>query len=966
MKIESARTLGSALLCAWLGWLVATTACSSPPPATPPPEEPDPADGGIAAPAATELPFRLIDHLAEAQIDSPLARVAAVQQWDLDESLKSSTIRDFAFDAQTKNPRFPGTGCRIDLGPGGGKTTLVYRGRDPHHCVLLIPAQPSTHYRIRRSVHTEDANIDFQVIESRAALRFPQETNHPTDLANVMNGRFVSMRQLLMVHHFDRPRAGQWDTGVSHVFTSPYTRSLVVLLNDAEGLVRGRTRRTYFDDIRVDKLAPSPEQELALLKAADSLSGHDGLAKHGQLLPVGLLTQAIPPYDHNYDYREAILAPSPTTLRFELSNLPDDARLDFSYAMHKATRRGDSVTFRVEAIVSGGERQPLFEKTITVQDEGPGWRWFDARVPLETLSGSTATLILETESSGKRGYGLWGAPIVEQPATKERPNVILIAVDTLRADRLSAYGYDRNTSPHIDRLAADSAVFERAMSASNWTSPSFASIFTGRTASRHQVVHRARSIPKALRTLPEYFRDAGYVTEAIMYKAYLYNMGFEQGFDRWFNVPHHDIDARANLREAMHWLERNHDRRFFLFLHFNDPHQPFNQPKPFDTQFSTEEDLRHFAIQLPTTITGDNYVKGCGRCTIEGKLAPRFRSVGRDLYDGEIAFIDDRLGVFLNALRTKGIYDNTIIVFVADHGEMMWEHADTFGHGGPWLYDTLTRVPLIVKDIAGRGQPGRVAHAVQSYDLMPTLIELAGLEIEDQELNARSLRPWVKLPSTPAAERPCVSENVKQHVTSVVQGDWKLIVNHPPERRVTTRLFNLNEDPNEQRDIKTRHPARAATLGRAMADWIVQNRRGLFLAYAPGPGAGSMDLTVRSGSPMRRARAWFGASGVSQDSKLLQTVTGEHARLVFIEIDRTEDATLTVAAARKGESESWIETTVEPDAIAQYESEDIERLFASEEPTVRVFRGAPPVLKEETKQMNAQRLEALRALGYIQ
>ena len=246
-------------------------------------------------------------------------------------------------------------------------------------------------------------------------------------------------------------------------------------------------------------------------------------------------------------------------------------------------------------------------------------------------------------------------------------------------------------------------VFERAISASNWTSSSFASIFTGRSPSRHQVVHRARSIPDSLQTLPEYFRDAGYATEAIMYKAYLYNMGFEQGFERWFNIPLHDVHAQSNLDKAMAWLDRNGTRRIFLFLHFNDPHQPFNQPKPFTEKYATRQDLGRYAVNLPITITGDNYVKGCGNCGQGKALKKDFKPVAHDLYDGEINFIDDLLGVFLLALRDRGLYDNTIIAFVADHGEMMWEHANTFGHGGPWLYDTLTRVPLLIKPHAMTG-----------------------------------------------------------------------------------------------------------------------------------------------------------------------------------------------------------------------------------------------------------------------
>lgn len=913
-------------------------------------------------PTPTALPFRLVDHVDAARIESPLATVTATSA--LEDSVKTETVVDLTFDGMP--PALPGAGCRIGLRPDRRGKALIYGGSKPHTCIFVLPAEPSSHYRFLRAVRTEDPNIDFQVIESRVRLKHPQTLNHPADIDAIMNGKFVSMQQLLTVHHFGRPQRSLWDAASVNVFTSPYTRSVVILLNDAEGLIAGRTRKSYFDDIRVEKLTPSAAEELALLKRADPLpgAGDSGFAKQGQLLPVGLLSEVKAPYDTNYDYREALFAPSPSTLRYRLVELPKTATLDFAYGLHKAARRGDTVTFRVAGEKADGGREVLFEETVRVEKTGPGWRWRDATISLETLAGGETELVLETVSApGQRGYGLWAAPVIVDKPAPEKPNVIFIAIDTLRADRLSSYGHERLTSPTIDRIAKDGVLFERAVSGSNWTSPSFASLFTGRTPSRHQVVHRARSIPLELTTLPEYFRAAGYITEAVMYKAYLYNMGFEQGFDRWFNVPLHDVNAQSNLDHAMSWLERNKDRTFFLFLHFNDPHQPFNQPDAWASKFTSKPELASFDLNLPIVITGDNYVKGCSRC---GNRLEEFKPVGKELYDAEVAYIDNRLGVFIDALKEKGLYDNTIIAVVADHGEMMWEHANTFGHGGPWLFDTLTRVPLIIKPHKGSGlaKAQRVQRTVQAYDLMPTLVELAGLELDDQERNGQSLLSLMNGSADGDVEgEPCFTENVKHNVTAVVHEGWKLIVNHPPNRGIRKRLYHLTADRLEQRNVLRSEPARARELERKMAEWIMVNRQGRFLVFSPGRAADQSSLTLRTDRPFRRARALFGAEGRAANSKTLTVAANPGAELVFIEIDAADELTYELEITSTA---PLVSTRVKENEVGGYELGTIDGMIARDSPTVAIYRGAPPVVQRETKAMNAQRLEALRALGYIQ
>ncbi|MEL6545466.1 MAG: hypothetical protein AAFQ82_12620, partial [Myxococcota bacterium] len=335
-------------------------ACSMETPVTPPAEE-APEKPAKSSTQPTALPYRLIDHLESAGVQSPLQEVEAADSLAGVGDVPHEVALELGFEDAP--PSFPGDGCRVRPRADGRGKGLVYRGRNPHQCVFIVQATPSSHYRVSRAIRTDDSNIDFQVIESRSRLRNPDTLNHPADLAGAMNGRFVSMKQLLFVHHFDRPRPGDWDGSAVNFFTSPYTRSLVILLNDAEGLVKGSAGTTTFDDLRVERLNPSAAQELALLKSTDRIGDDEtGLRKRGQLLPVGRLSEASPPVDDNFDYREALFAPSPSQLDYSLSSLGEKAQLSFSYALHKASRDEEKVTFRVRAKPIDGEERVLFEE----------------------------------------------------------------------------------------------------------------------------------------------------------------------------------------------------------------------------------------------------------------------------------------------------------------------------------------------------------------------------------------------------------------------------------------------------------------------------------------------------------------------------------------------------------------------------------------------------------------------------
>jgi len=940
--------------------LAALVCCQEDAPVEPPTTAPPP------PPAFNVL--RLTDLLDQATISSPVTTVESVGSL-LELDVETAPVLRDPETAKTADMGWPARGaCVLADHPDDPERKVIrYRGHNPHRCLLVVPAKPSTHYRVQRAVRTGDTKVDLAVMETRVRPARPKRRNYRPDIDRVLTGRFVGMRDLIYVHHFPAPTRDTWDRNAIHIFTSPYTRSLVLQLQDPKELLAGQGDEVFFDDVQVDELRPTRPQELALLKSFAAVDD-DGLLKHGQLLPVDDVTRLKPPFDHNYEYRYALFAPAPTSVTFEVE-VPERARLIFSHALFKASRPGDRVEFRICARAEGEESE-LFASTLELDPAGESWRWHDEKLALDQYAGRRVDLTFETRApEGKRGYGLWGTPIIDVPrAEDDPPNVILIGVDTLRADRLFSFGYGRKTSPKLDALAADGFLFATAIAPTNWTSPSFASLFTGLMPSRHQVIHRARAIADDLTTVTEIFQDNGWATHGIAYKAYLYNMGFEQGFDTWFNVPDPNVRADDNLNKALAWLEANGDRRFFLFLHFNDSHQPFNLPPEFAKRYASPHLMKKLGATLPIVIEPQGGVLGCRRCTKNGKLDKRVKPLARDLYDGEVAYLDDRIGRLLTELKHRGLYEDTVVAFVADHGELMWEHDNYFGHGGATMYEQLIHVPLIIKPAtkSGLAVGKTISTQVRIHDLMPTLLELAGIETElDVDVDAESLLPLMK-DTTPdeTRDRLAISENVKNHVVSVRDQEWKYVLSHPPGRPASEQLFDLLNDRAEDRNAAKRAPEHVRRLRRRALEFFLRDRTGLFLVVTADSKSRDYQIRVTSDRGVRTARTLFGVPLASEDNPVVFSGRGGGRLVLFAHLEVPEGATLDVHATGTGGARE-VRMSIAPKDLARYQTGCMDRLQMVNEVTVTVFAGATMVEADEREQGDAAQLEALRAMGYI-
>jgi arylsulfatase A-like enzyme len=393
------------------------------------------------------------------------------------------------------------------------------------------------------------------------------------------------------------------------------------------------------------------------------------------------------------------------------------------------------------------------------------------------------------------------------PRSSDRPDVVLVSIDSLRADHLSSYGYARETSPTIDGLAARGVRFASAISTTSWTLPAHAALFTGLYDSAHGVDLDGRSLGDESRTLAEAFRDAGWRTAGFFGGPYLHpSFGLAQGFDVWQScmtrIPdeaseiavqdaaregrdtaHADVTGPRLLAEVERWAEGLDGEPFFLFVHMWDVHYDFIPPPGYVERFDPDYD---------GPIDGRGFVHDDA---IRADMAPRDLEHLVALYDAEILYTDEVLGRILALLDARGRLDGTLVVVTADHGEEFFDHGGK-GHRRT-LFDEVVRVPLVVY-WPGRLPEGRVvSDQVRLIDLMPTVLSLVGVPLPGP-VQGRDLTPLLEGDTLPPA--PALTELRRRnvHLRALRTGERKLVDRGGP-RAV---LYDLVRDPEEA------HPSR--------------------------------------------------------------------------------------------------------------------------------------------------------------
>jgi len=402
------------------------------------------------------------------------------------------------------------------------------------------------------------------------------------------------------------------------------------------------------------------------------------------------------------------------------------------------------------------------------------------------------------------------------------PNVLFLVIDALRADHVGAYGYGRDTTPTLDRLAAESVLFEHAYSAGSNTRASVPALLTGLYPTATGVLKIDASLHPEVPMLPELLSRRGYATAAFVANP---SLRPEIGLGRGFDVYHHEalLDTGAPpyerfetavrlQRQALEFLATTGDRPYFLYLHYRDVHAPYVPPPPYDRRYwdpesdSRRTDLRRLKPRELARL-GD-YSRLPGPQVLEFYVAQ---------YDGEIRYADDRIAEFLDELRRTGKLDDTIVVVTADHGESFLEHG-VWDHGNDH-FDEQLHVPLLVRLPHRRGAGRRIPEPVSLVDLLPTIAALTGVEAP-ADVEGSSLVPLID-GIGPWPDRPLFAATDDGRL-SVRAGGWKLIYLARSRRPF---LVDLVHDPGEQHDLFATRPKKARELERLLLAHLAEAGR---------------------------------------------------------------------------------------------------------------------------------------------
>ena len=410
-----------------------------------------------------------------------------------------------------------------------------------------------------------------------------------------------------------------------------------------------------------------------------------------------------------------------------------------------------------------------------------------------------------------------------------RPHVLLVSLDTLRADHLGAWGYDRPTSPFLDALAKNGVRFRRVYSQSPKTAPSHMSLFTGTYPSAHGTHFAYETDPPAvypvaedLELLPEIMHRAGYRTAAWTGGGQVSSAaGFDRGFDH-FSENLGEIDS-WKMNEVRAWLRRNSDEPCFLFIHTYQIHDPYLPPSPYHQIFAS--DYEGWIIgdkELLQTISRGSSFENLHRAFWRAPdLKPDPASVGPDdlrqlvaLYDGGIRYTDDVLHGFFEDLRQDGLLDDTLVVIFSDHGEEFLEHNGLLHEK---LYRETLHVPLILFWPAGLPDEVVIDSQAPLIDLGPTLLDLISVETPAQ-MDGTSLLPFLQDPNEvdhriAFSEAPWVHDD---HHRSLRDGSRTLYDHGSGE----IELFSAIEDPFENEDLSPTHPDIAVEMHRRLLEFI--------------------------------------------------------------------------------------------------------------------------------------------------
>ena len=511
--------------------------------------------------------------------------------------------------------------------------------------------------------------------------------------------------------------------------------------------------------------------------------------------------------------------------------IPEEGRLRFEIGVVHPGK--DLAPARIQVMAKDRSGQVQNVMGLFINRENFAWTSHEARV--SGLSPGKGIIRFQVLSTDKEHENL--QPLIISNFSlfpeRDRPggHVIIVVLDALRADALGCYGGEEAQTPVIDRLASQGVLFDKAITPCSWTMPAVASILTSRFPSQHGLIGFFWSMhDRSLPSLPELLAQQGVFTKASIGNRVVYpTANFDKGFNRFFLVPVRKIIWRgteALMSECDDWLRAYPGSPFFLYIHNLDPHHPYLAPEPyrFGPRIKSEGsggDVFQkifswiaFGLRVP-------YLYGLSFDAVNPLTGPEVDEL-RQRYLGEVEYVDAQMAVLERALKETGLWEDTLLIITADHGEEFQEHG-TLRHGQD-LHREVVRVPLIFTGGVMQGRSKRIASPVSLLDLYPTILEFFGVRIPPDTMG-QSLWPIIEGES--GGRRIVFSEMIEHYTPkymfwSAVNGDYHLIkkVGLLEDAPAELNLYRWDTDPGEQHELSSIEPDMAREMEQTMDDFF--------------------------------------------------------------------------------------------------------------------------------------------------
>jgi arylsulfatase A-like enzyme len=404
-------------------------------------------------------------------------------------------------------------------------------------------------------------------------------------------------------------------------------------------------------------------------------------------------------------------------------------------------------------------------------------------------------------------------------------NILLFAIDSLRADHMSCYGYERFTTPYADQLAAEGVLFENCYSAYIPTTPAYTTLFTGMDVMTHEMVSLSPKGPidPEIKLLPELLREVGYASIRVgfggeFFRGFDKNMGYDEGWYAWENRPARKAENLNSVAiPALEELVKS-GQPWLLFMRHMDPHAPYLPPPPYDQLFYSKDPTQP-GLDVAPIRDFPNF------CDFHlSWMPPGIEDAEHTIamYDGAVAYMDACIQRILTRLDELGQRENTLVVFTSDHGETLYDHGCYFDHHG--LYEPTLHVPLIIRFPDGRGAGDRVPGFVLHQDLTPSLLELVGQGklVKRQRMDGKSWVPLVKGQAATNYSEFYITECTWMRKRGWRTVEWKLIDALEPDfhGKPPVELYNLIDDPFENNNLADKEPQVVQWLKDRMTRWV--------------------------------------------------------------------------------------------------------------------------------------------------